>query len=136
MPLNAKEIATTEATQRPPSRQALRILDRASRKEMLKLLIAEHKLEFTYIRNHTEDGTPYRHGGAVVCWQMPSKPGARMIPVSIAWCHDNEVFDKLQGRYYAAMNFTEGKRVVFKLLPGDEGLSIRIRDVFDHGFLV
>jgi hypothetical protein len=135
MALDAQAVAT-DVAQRKPSLQALRILDRASKKEMLKFLIAKYKLEFTYIRNTDNSCIPYRHGGAVVCWQMPSKPGARMIPLSIAWCHDNEVFDKMQGRYYAAMKFTEGKRVVFKLPPGTEGISIRIREVFSNGFLV
>lgn len=119
-------------------KQALRQA-RVDRHTELKIMIDKHDLQFTYIRNmddEEEGGEPYQHGGAVVCWKMPEKPGTRMLEVSIAWCHDNERFDKMEGRYRAAKNYLDGKCVLFKLLPGDEGMSDKLKEVFTNGFVV
>jgi hypothetical protein len=111
--------------------------ERKQRHDELKTMVADHALEFTYIRNFDEDSEqPYQFGGAVVCWQMPEKPYARMLEVSIAWCHDNERFDKIEGRFRAAQYFVNGHTVLFKLLPGQECISEKLKAVFENGFVV
>ena len=131
--LRAKKISEAEMARRA----------REEKHEQLKAMIADHKLEFTYIRNYGdadpelgEAQEPDQYGGAVVCWKMPSRPNARMLEVSIAWCHDLEKFDKVLGRFEAASNYISGKRTTFKLMPGEACISAKLKDIFENGFMV
>lgn len=126
--------------------QRLAAEQKKARHAWLKDAVLAEKLQFTYIRNYVastdvdaegdevEVTRPATHGGVVVCWQMPKKPTDRMLEVAIAWCHENERFDKIEGRYTAAKNFLEGKRVLFKLDPGAESISAKLVFIFENGF--
>lgn len=110
---------------------------RKAKKNFIKDAVTEHGLYFTYIRNRTDGGVPFRHGGAVVCWKMPEFGNkSRIVAVSIAWCHDNELFDKVEGRYAAVKNYLYGRVADFKLAPGRDSISSRIVEVFNSGFMV
>lgn len=124
--LHAKKISESEMARRA----------REEKHEQLKAMIADHKLEFTYIRSYDEEGNPNQYGGAVVCWKMPSRLNARLLEVSVAWCHDLEKFDKVLGRFEAASNYISGKRVLFKLTPDEVCISSKLKDVFENGFMV
>lgn len=122
--MRAKKISDAELARRA----------REEKHEQLKAMIADHKLEFTYVRNHDEDGNPDQYGGAVLCWKMPARPTDQVISVSIAWCHELEKFDKVLGRFEAASEYLQGHHAKFKLAPGHDSISSKLCEVFETGF--
>lgn len=91
-----------------PSRQAMK-------NELEEILQNNPDINFTYVRTSGESPA---QGGLVIAWSYADKNAhnRRMLNISLSWCREDEMFDKLIGRYYAAKAFASGAHTLFRTL--------------------
>ena len=98
-------------------------------KEELESLKLKWGLNFTYIRASNYEGEIIQNGGATIAWQAPVRKGDTMIWVAIAWCRNDETFNRTIGRLYAARQFNAGDKMRLRLKQS-AFFSSQLKEVF------
>ena len=116
LPVSTIGHTTDLVENRPLSVGERNLLIRRDCAETLKLALdTVPNLEFTYVRKYDGRGDVQQRGGATLAWQRPRHSSDNILYVSIAWCHSNDVFDKLIGRAYAAEEFIAERIVPIRI---------------------
>lgn len=82
--------------------------------DYLKSVQSSNNLQFVHLRKPEDYEVVDRFGGATVAFALPHHR-SNVVEISIAWCRDNEAFDKLAGKFHSAQEFVNGKRIKLRL---------------------
>lgn len=102
-------------------------------------LVAKHNLKFVHVRGmelkpnqhntHYDIAVPAPKGGVTVAFTLPPYKGGRIIKASCAMCHENDSYNKAEGRLRAAARFDAGSSIELRV-PRNMPISAFLKSMF------
>lgn len=92
-------------------------------------------LSFLHVRPVDEDGELAANGGVTVCYSKQQYCTPRFIDVGLAWCSDEDCYNKATGRKLAATRYRKRERYQVKLPANYGTLEEALWDHFARDYL-
>ena len=112
----------------PEAKRVARKQERRNMREEIYSFSMSERGRFVHVRPMSAESQ--FGGGVTVCFVPPKLP-SHLVEISVAWCHPNDAYTKLDGQYEAMHNWFARNRIHMRL-PSKHNVAFELERMFQN----